>query len=212
MSSIDCPDWEYADHPNRLPELRRKTSELMLALRRGALTVDQQGKDTRSVHAHLFSSLTPLNFEHYAGHYRGEALLCLEDYAVTADGDPNVGEAPASVARSMWLFGEILLSNLRELDERAANVRQPAGERIKVAAIFACEAFVEFLRIHPYANGNGHTARFLVWLILGRYGLWPQNFPIEPRPREPQYVSYIRMWRAGNKGPLINYFIRCLVP
>jgi len=51
----------------------------------------------------------------------------------------------------------------------------------------AARLFCDFLTIHPYANGNGHTGRFLVWLVLGRFGYWPKKWHLHPRPNLPGY-------------------------
>jgi len=60
------------------------------------------------------------------------------------------------------------------------NAHLPREQKLAYAVIFACSIFVTFLQIHPYANGNGHAARLVVWAILGRYGYWPKSWPIEP--------------------------------
>ena len=76
--------------------------------------------------------------------------------------------------------------------------------------MFACRVFEIFLRVHPYANGNGHVARFLIWSILGRYDYWPQQWPIEPRPPDPPDSQLIVEYRNGNPEPLEQYVLQCI--
>ena len=50
----------------------------------------------------------------------------------------------------------------------------------------------EWVRIHPYANGNGRTARLWAgWLAL-RYGL-PIFVTVKPRPGDADYALSSRM-------------------
>jgi Fic family protein len=72
----------------------------------------------------------------------------------------------------------------------------------------ACRVFEVFLRIHPYANGNGHAARFLIWCLLSRYGYWPKGWPIEPRPPDPPYTHLISEYRNGNWEPLEEFVLK----
>lgn len=51
----------------------------------------------------------------------------------------------------------------------------------RAVAEFAAWAHGEWVRIHPFANGNGRTARMLGNAILVRYGL-PPVFRLRPRP------------------------------
>jgi Fic family protein len=82
-------------------------------------------------------------------------------------------------------------------------------EKLTYAITFACRVFEEFLRIHPYANGNGHIARFLIWVILGYCGYWPNNWRIEPRPNPP-YNDLIVEYRNGNCEPLEKLILSSL--
>jgi hypothetical protein len=63
----------------------------------------------------------------------------------------------------------------------------------------AARAFQEFLTVHPYADGNGHMGRFIVWVVLMRYGYRPTRWTIEPRPSVAGYGQAISRARRG--GP-----------
>ena len=74
----------------------------------------------------------------------------------------------------------------------------------------ACDIFVYFLEIHPYANGNGHMARFILTAILGRYGLWLSKWTIEARPADPPYSGAIKSYRDGNRINLERFVLSCI--
>jgi hypothetical protein len=100
-------------------------------------------------------------------------------------------------------------NSLKALDEgcRVPDAQMPKEQKVLFVVAFACKVFELFLRVHPYANGNGHAARFLTWSILGRYGYWPRQWPIHPRPNEPTYVEMISRYRSGDIYPLEQYFL-----
>lgn len=82
MSTIECPEWEYDQHPGRSTTLPATTERVLREVRLGALPIVSMAADTRPLHGKLFSLLVPSGFEYYAGHYRGEHFPCLVDYEV----------------------------------------------------------------------------------------------------------------------------------
>jgi hypothetical protein len=78
-------------------------------------------------------------------------------------------------------------AGLAGLDDafKAPKAQLSAAQRATYVVAFACRIFVEFLTIHPYANGNGHAARFCLVAILQRYGLLLTGWSIDPRPSPP---------------------------
>ena len=134
----------------------------------------------------------------FAGHYRGEAYRCLQHYYVSVLSDPRVGVVPASVLYWMEQLRQIMEPGIHALD---TDFTLPAKRATALSGRFFCRAFELFLRIHPYANGNGHIGRFLIWCILGRYGHWPRRWSVDPRPPDPPYSDFIFRYRNGDKGP-----------
>jgi hypothetical protein len=90
------------------------------------------------------------------------------------------------------------------------NVLTPK-ERLRYVLALTCHAFVAFLTVHPYANGNGHAGRFMVWSIMGRYGHWPRRWPIDPKPPDPPYSQLITLCRDGDPVPLERYLLQMLI-
>jgi len=55
----------------------------------------------------------------------------------------------------------------------------------------------EWVRLHPFANGNGRTARLLAAHIALRYGL-PVFVTLQPRPHD---VAYVRASKSSMGRP-----------
>ena len=206
----DCPGWQYSDHPSRAALLPTRVAALLAELRRGILDTLRVSCDTRPVHSRLFEGLTPDRCDYYAGHYRGESFRCLRDYGVGIPSDPRVGYPPAEVNLAMARLAALLHDGLAVLDQATTAVNVAPGDKALFVVILACRFFDLFLRIHPYADGNGHTSRFLIWAILGRYGYWPFRWTIEPRPSDPPYTDIIVAYRGGFPSLLENYVLSCL--
>jgi hypothetical protein len=207
MHPLDCPAWEYAAHPNRATIIPARVSRILVTLASGAVDTSSVATDTRPAHDQIFRELTPDRCEYYAGHYRGEQFRCLVFYPVSVPADPRVGSPPSAVAFLMQELNNQIRIGLTALD---ANVLLTTEQRLRYLVALASQAFVAFLTIHPYANGNGHAGRLIVWSILGRYGHWPKRWPVEPRPPDPPYSNLIVLHRNGNKEPLELYLLQTL--
>lgn len=209
MWPTDCPEWEYEHHPDRRRVLPAATAAVLAGLRTGTLGTRDLAVDTRVAHARLFSGLVPPEAPYYAGHYRGEEFRCLRDYPVGVHGDPRVGSHPRVVPLRMVDLAGQLDRVLRVLDGASlgeSGVDSPT--KLLTAVAVACRFFEALLRVHPYANGNGHMARLLVWAVLGRYGYWPTGLTVEPRTPDPRYVPSIVRYRDGDPVPLEQYVLQ----
>lgn len=204
----DCPEFDYEHHPNWQTVLPRRVSETLLDLTRGTVNPRDAALDTRPVHRRLFAELTPDGHDYFAGHYRGETFRCLRFYVVGIQNDPRVGVPPESVAHWISELHSIIRSGIDALDVDTSLSRR---DRLRYLIVFACRVFELFLRIHPYANGNGHAARFVVWCVLGRYGHWPRRWTVEPRPPDPPYTECITRYRNGDPAPLERFLASTLV-
>lgn len=210
MHPRECPEFEYTGHES-ITTLRQSANSLLRDLRTGMLLVKAFITDTRPSHRALFSSLTPPSCWYYAGNYRGSDFKCLREYAVQVQGDPRVGARPAHVSGAMSQLRVRINNACGALDAYFANPSLPDHAKVLAVVAVACEVFDVFLAIHPYANGNGHIARLIVWALLGRHGYWPHGFTIEPRPPDPPYTQLLVEHRNGNKGPLQNWVLQHIV-
>ena len=60
-------------------------------------------------------------------------------------------------------------------------------DQLRSVVTLVAEAHGELVRIHPFANGNGRTARALAAFIALRYGL-PVFVKLKPRPADVAYA------------------------
>lgn len=110
---------------------------------------------------------------------------------------PHEGTPPAHVAGEMERFEAMLGRVVARLDGVF-----PAGSELNidgVAAVaeLAAWAHGEWVRIHPFCNGNGRTERILANVILMRYGLPPA---LRLRP-EGRYAAASFESMLGNHQP-----------
>jgi fido (protein-threonine AMPylation protein) len=213
INNEDCPQWEYRTNPQHEVILKRKVIDILVKLRNQELNSAESAADSRAVHRYLFEELTPPGHAYFAGHYRGENFPCLKDYGIGVEDDVRVGCNAAIAPQKMEQIAQMVRVGLQLLDTtfRLPKAQFSPVEHLLNTVAFACRVFEQVLRIHPYANGNGHAARFILWAILGRYGYWPKRFPIETRPSEPDYIESLVKYRNGETQPLEEYILRCII-
>ena len=140
----------------------------------------------------------------YIGRFRGEAHPDLVDYEVGVgplmpDGLPDrLGVWASEVGLQAAEFLARLRLALGALDGAVAHGARPStvDELREVVAVVAI-AHGELLRIHPFVNGNGRTARLLAANVSLRYGL-PAFVTLKPRPLA---VAYARASRQSMGRP-----------
>jgi hypothetical protein len=209
----DCPtNWDYEKHP-KAHTVATRCYELLVLLGTAKIDVNRVSLDTRNPHGRTFSEVTPDGLAYFAGHYRGEEYRCLKYYYVEVPGDTRVGVPPDGVSRDLSLLADVIRTGFGYLDKACALPDAVLPKQLKVYYLvtFAARVFVEFLRIHPFANGNGHMARFLVWMILVKYKLVPRKWPLDDRPPDPPYSVLISLYRDGNREPLESFILQCVI-
>ncbi len=113
----------------------------------------------------------------YVGRFRGEAGL--ESCEVRVGSAP--GAPPADVARELESFEIRLRAAVAALDQRYSVGAELDADGLAAVIDLAAWAHAEWVRIHPFANGNGRTARVWANLIFVRYGV-PPAVRLRPRP------------------------------
>jgi hypothetical protein len=206
MHPRDCPSWAYEQHQDRDLLLPYSAKALLRDLGSDRSAWRAVAKDTRPAHGRLFRGLTPPQCDYYAGHYRGEPFRCLQHLEVRTSDDPNVGRPAARVGALLATLSRLIEEGIAELDSW-----EMSEDKVHGSVALACEVFVEFLTIHPYANGNGHAARLVVIAVLASQGLQVNGWPVEPRPAEP-YIDLIKKYRKGDREPLERRLIALMSP
>jgi hypothetical protein len=213
LITTQCPAFDYETVAGFAAVLARRARETLIHV--DGLSPDEKiaiGKDTRPVHQGYFAGLTPVGLEYYAGHYRGEDFTCLKFYHVHIPGDPMVGHPPDRVLNDMAIFGtdfDYVVADGDFVWAANSKVITPAEKLYRVIQL-GVALFVYLLQIHPFANGNGHMARFFLISFLSRYGVKLARWPLHPRPQDPPYSEFIGRYRRGDRVSLEHFVLSCI--
>lgn len=105
----------------------------------------------------------------FVGAFRGEPGLENVQIKVGA----NHGVDSARVAEEVARFEERLQRLVAELDGFLPIGREPDADALSAVVDICAWVHAEWVRIHPFANGNGRTARLWANCLAMRYGLPP---------------------------------------
>jgi hypothetical protein len=151
-------------------------------------------------HIAMMKRLTVPNAE-YVGKFRGNPGL--ECVGVRVEG--VFGTHPSRVAAELRDFEYRLQEVVAALDERYAPSAVLDPDGVSAVIHVAAWAHSEWVRIHPFANGNGRTARLWSNFIFMRYGLPPL---VRGRPRpEGDYASACERAMFGDWEAMVPVFI-----
>jgi fido (protein-threonine AMPylation protein) len=188
-----CPDWDDAI-PSSLSDEFQKSLLRAVEEVQGAASQPFREYWTKWWHYNVFGQFVPLSY--YAGNYRQEnaKFPCL---AVNVHVSGVLGHEFSQVQESMSELEAKTRTSFAQIELAQS---APLNERIKLIA-FATAALVgEFIRGHPFLNGNGRTSRLLWMWALWRFNIRPQ-FRIHPRPGTP-YSQIMAAAMRGDDGPL----------
>ena len=179
-------------------------------LRVGRIDLRETSADTRSSHRLLFEPLAPPEYPGFAGNYRGCNLPYLKEYNVRA-GQIRGCEARL-VADHMDGFAVVVRSVADFIRGVMENDSASRAEKVAAVSQAVATVFALFLQIHPYADGNGHIARYIVVALMGLGGLAMQRWTIDPRPALEEYMACLLRADVGDFDPLARMLLDCLVP
>jgi Fic/DOC family len=180
-----------SDWDDDSPQLRSNLAQVFgrvrdEALRREPLSVEV----ARGWQCDIMNGLVPPD-PGLVGRFRGE--VGLERY------DVQVGRLPGTpaprVAAELAEFDRKLRLAVSELDSLLKPGQDLTADDVAAVLTLCAWAHSQWIRIHPFANGNGRTARLWVNSIAMRYGL-PPFLRIRPRPGD----AYGRVSAAAMQG------------
>ena len=148
--------------------------------------------------------------------------LCLkEPYevdAITPDGKPTkkmvqVGEYKTTPNHVATKTGEIFRFATPEetpakMQELIDWYRQKIEKQDVNAILLAAEFHYKYIRIHPFDDGNGRTARILMNFILMQFGFPPVVIKTEDKQN---YISALEQADAGILEPFVEYIAGNLI-
>ncbi|MEM9081270.1 MAG: Fic family protein [Verrucomicrobiota bacterium] len=157
-------------------------------------------EDARGWHRETMEGLDVPN-EEWRGAFRGEAGL--EGLGVRVGGRPGVESS--LVTKALEKFEAVLEGLLGFLDEEIEVGAELTPAQIEAVIETCARVHAEWVRIHPFANGNGRTARLWANAIALRYGL-PPFVRLRPRPQDGGYAEAAQAAMGGNAQPTVDCF------
>lgn len=194
------PDWD-ADSP----ELRRNLAGLLQSISEDAHQRKQPTVETaRRWQLEVMRNLQA-DDPKYVGAFRGEAGL--ENAQVQVNG--IFGVAAPEVADALGEFEQRLQAAVAYLDNLVPPGAEPNADQISAIIEICAWAHAEWVRIHPFANGNGRTARLWANSLALRYGL-PPFVGLRPRPGGGDYALASEKAMRGDWAPTVATLHRLL--
>lgn len=166
------PNWD-ADSPR----LRENLTEVLREIVRAAEAREKPSCESARRWQMRFLQGLQVPDKRFVGSFRGEPGL--EQIAVRVG--TNYGVEPSAVADELKRFESKLQELVRELDALVPVGQVPNADQLSAILDLCAWAHDEWIRIHPFANGNGRTARLWANSLALRYGL-PPFVRLRPRP------------------------------
>ena len=147
---------------------------------------------------------------YYAGEVRDSdpafpELIGYEVAVGSARGVPS-----ADVPRALTSFEAGMAAVVTRLDGRLAIGARPSTTTdLQGVLTAAAVAHGEWIRIHPFANGNGRTARLWANWVAARYSL-PVFVSLRPRPAGLLYAGAAAASMRGDHRPMVIAFLDML--
>jgi hypothetical protein len=166
------PDWDEDS-----TRLRENLTRVLEKIHQGAEQRETPTLEaTKGWQTHLLAGLKVPD-SRFVGAFRGEPGLKRLQVKVGA----NYGVESGNVARELKRFEARLQTLVAELDALLPTGQEPDADQLAAIVDLCAWAHAEWVRIHPFANVNGRTARLWANSLAMRYGL-PPFILLRPRP------------------------------
>ncbi len=144
---------------------------------------------------------------YYAGEIRDSDASYPELYGYEVRVGPTRGVSSEHVPQELVGFETRMSDAVARLDSAIHSGSKPTDQEELRSVLTLCAfAHGEWVRIHPFANGNGRTARLWAnWCAL-RYGL-PAFVRAKPRPDGDSYARAAARSMRGDHVPMVDVFI-----
>lgn len=198
------------DRPTDLPviqdNLRRLLKELVAKADQRLRPTVQMAQDW---HRRIYRGV-PLPVDYYAGEIRDSELEFPELIGYEVRVGSRLGVPSSDVPQALRRFEIVLQRAVETLDRGVpASSPPPSSQELHSVLTLCAVALGEWVRIHPFANGNGRTARLWAnWCAL-RYGL-PPFVRLKPRPEGANYAMAAAESMAGEHSAMFAVFLGML--
>ena len=209
MTPQACPDWNedgQADLPRIIANVRALWPEVETdAIARPAPSLAK----AVGWHGRIYEGVV-VPHRDYVGNVRDSDPLypCLVDYELAAGGANGVRARDVPAALDSFVTSTATVTIALDAAVPAAQV---ASSPPAVSAIVRLCAYAhgEWIRIHPFANGNGRTARVWANWIAVRYGL-PPFVRLKPQPHDILYAGAAAISMRGDHRATEMMFVSML--
>jgi fido (protein-threonine AMPylation protein) len=158
----------------------------------------------REWHREIFRDI-PLPIPYFAGEIRDSDPRFPELYGYEVEVGPNSGVASRLVPGQLEELESRLQQAASVLDANIPVGSRPDRNQLWSVLSLCAHAHGEWVRIHPFANGNGRTARLWAnWCAL-RYRL-PPFVRLQPRPAGNRYALASAISMQGDHQPAMAVF------
>lgn len=204
-----CPDWNE-DRPGDLARIIANIRDLW-----PMIEADATARATPSLatalewHRRIYDRVAAPHPD-YVGHVRDSdpRVPCLIDYEIAVG--TTLGVRARDVPAALDAFVRATAAVVSALDAAVPSGTVASSPPVVAAIVRLCAyAHGEWIRIHPFANGNGRTARVWANWIAVRYGL-PPFVRIKPRPDDVLFTGAAEMSMRGDHRPTEAMFASML--
>jgi hypothetical protein len=193
------PSWDE-DSPQLRQNLTQVLNEIVLAAQRREYPTLASARHWQSL---ALKDLTVPD-SRFVGAFRGEPGLEKIQVRVSA----YYGVDAAEVALELEHFERKLHALVAELDSMLPAGQEPDADQLAALVDLCAWVHAEWVRIHPFANGNGRTARMWAYCLATRYGL-PPFIRLRPRPNSGNAAAGAKAMQ-GDWKPTAAVFRRLL--
>ncbi len=166
------PEWDK-DSPRLRQNLKQVLKDILLAAERREIPTLEAARHWQS---RMMEGLNVPD-RRYVGAFRGEPGLEHIQVRVGA----NYGVDSVEVSEELARFEKKLQALVAELDALLPMDQELDADQLAAVIDLCAWVHAEWVRIHPFANGNGRTARLWANSLAVRYGL-PPFIRLRPRP------------------------------
>jgi Fic family protein len=198
------------DPPGSQAAIQKNCSDLLYDIVQSAPARSQPTVETvQDWHRRIYDGIK-LPVPYYAGEVRDSDIRFpgLIGYEVGVAG--VMGVPSAQVPQELAAFEQSAQRAVAGLDTAIPVGQQPSSQAELHAVVALCAVLHgEWIRIHPFANGNGRTARVWANWAAVRYAL-PPFVGIKPRPPIPAYELAGMSGMRGDHQTAISAFMHML--